>query len=230
MLNPVSFVSLGAGDPDLLTVKALNILRGADVIIVPATVSINGSSKSRALDIIRRYDVKADIREYNVPMKHDRKAALAVYDLIYDDIRQLYSIGKNIAVGVEGDVSIYASIHYVMDRLSANGILVEQLAGIPSFIASAAVAHLSLVSNSQRMIVIPGDVTLDEIEQWKANDYRIVIMKLSQCKEIIKAYFMHNPAARCYYFENVGTEAEFFTTDVEAILSRKIPYFSQLII
>ena len=37
MQQTVTFVSLGPGDPELLTVKALNTLKQADVIVVPAT-------------------------------------------------------------------------------------------------------------------------------------------------------------------------------------------------
>lgn len=44
--------------------------------------------------------------------------------------------GKRLAVAVEGDAGIYASVHYVLDLLEENGIPVEQLPGIPSFIAA----------------------------------------------------------------------------------------------
>ena len=48
--------------------------------------------------------------------------------------------GKRLAVAVEGDAGIYASVHYVLDLLEENGIPVEQLPGIPSFIAAEAAA------------------------------------------------------------------------------------------
>ena len=53
------------------------------------------------------------------------------------------------AVAVEGDAGIYASVHYVLDLLEENGIPVEQLPGIPSFIAAEAAAKLHLISQKK---------------------------------------------------------------------------------
>lgn len=57
--------------------------------------------------------------------------------------------GKRLAVAVEGDAGIYASVHYVLDLLEENGIPVEQLPGIPSFIAAEAAAKLHLISQKK---------------------------------------------------------------------------------
>ena len=214
-MNPIIFLSLGPGDPDLLTVKAVKTLKAADVIMVPAT-----GSRSRAADIIREWCDKSRLTVYELPMLKDRQAVSAVYDRIYADCVSLYHKGRRVVVAVEGDVSIYASIHYVMDRLQAAGIPTEQSPGIPSFIAAAAEAGLSLVSQQQQLTILPGD----------ASNHVVVVMKLSQCQEAVKEFLRRNPQTVCHYFENVDTPEAYHTTLHEEIISRHIPYFSLCII
>ena len=50
MKTPVSFLSLGPGDPELLTLKVVKALREADIVVVPST-----TDKSRATEIIREW-------------------------------------------------------------------------------------------------------------------------------------------------------------------------------
>ena len=148
-MTPVTFLSLGPGDPELLTFKAVKTLKDADVVMVPATRNREGTMKSRATDIISEWCDDNRLMVYELPMLKDRQAVSLVYDSIFADCVRLYHEGQRIVVAVEGDVSIYASIHYVMERLEKAGIPVEQSAGIPSFIAAAASAGLSLVSLQQ---------------------------------------------------------------------------------
>ena len=224
-MNPIIFLSLGPGDPDLLTVKAVKTLKAADVIMVPAT-----GSRSRAADIIREWCDKSRLTVYELPMLKDRQAVSAVYDRIYADCVSLYHKGRRVVVAVEGDVSIYASIHYVMDRLQAAGIPTEQSPGIPSFIAAAAEAGLSLVSQQQQLTILPGDADAKMLHQLLSSNHVVVVMKLSQCQEAVKDFLRRNPQTTCHYFENVGTPEAYHTTLSDEILSRHIPYFSLCII
>ena len=49
---PVVFLSLGPGNPDLLTVQAVRALKEADIVMIPATKGAEGETKSRAAAII----------------------------------------------------------------------------------------------------------------------------------------------------------------------------------
>ena len=52
MNHPIHFVSLGPGDPELITLKGLKTLQKADIIYCPATQGKHGII-SRATDILR---------------------------------------------------------------------------------------------------------------------------------------------------------------------------------
>lgn len=163
-------------------------------------------------------------------MQKNRSNVMAVYDRICQDVMSSQQAGLRVVVAVEGDVSIYASIHYVLERLQAEGIPVEQQAGIPSFIAAAASAGLSLVSQEQRLVVLPGSADANTLSQLLATSHVVVIMKLSQCQQELKDFLLQHPDVSCHYFENVGTAAEYHTTSHADILQRPIPYFSLCIL
>ena len=167
---------------------------------------------------------------YELPMQKDRTAVRKVYDDICQQVVAWYNEEKHVAIVVEGDVSIYASIHYVLDELKRRDIPITQQPGIPSFIAAAAMADLSLVSGQQRLVVLPGDADGNTLEQLLTSNHVVVIMKLSQCAEALKDFLRQHPAVTCHYFENVGTTEAFHTAQCDEILSRQLPYFSLCIL
>ena len=229
-MTPITFLSLGPGDPELLTFKAVKTLKDADVVMVPATRNNEGVMKSRATDIISEWCDDNRLMVYELPMLKDRQAVSLIYDRIFADCVRLYNEGCRIVVAVEGDVSIYASIHYVMERLEEASIPVVQSAGIPSFIAAAASAGLSLVSQQQRLTILPGDADAKTLLQLLDSNHVVVVMKLSQCQEAVKEFLRRNPQTVCHYFENVGTPEAYHTTLCDEIQSRQFPYFSLCII
>ena len=225
MKTPVSFLSLGPGDPEQLTLKVVKALREADIVVVPST-----TGKSRAAEIIREWCNEDRMYRYELPMQKDRTAVRKVYDDICQQVVAWYNEEKHVVIVVEGDVSIYASIHYVLDELKRRDIPVTQQPGIPSFIAAAAMADLSLVSGQQRLVVLPGDADGKTLEQLLTSNHVVVIMKLSQCAEALKDFLRQHPAVTCHYFENVGTTEAFHTVQCDEILSRQLPYFSLCIL
>lgn len=229
-MTPITFLSLGPGDPELLTFKAVKTLKDADVVMVPATRNREGTMKSRATEIIIEWCDENRLMVYELPMLKDRQAVSLVYDRIFADCVRLYHEGRRIVVAVEGDVSIYASIHYVMERLEEASIPVVQSAGIPSFIAAAASAGLSLVSQQQRLTILPGDADAETLLQLLSSNHVVVVMKLSQCQEAVKEFLRRNPQTVCHYFENIGTSEAYHTTLCDEIQSRQFPYFSLCII
>mgnify|MGYP001775485985 FL=1 len=230
MHHPILFVSLGPGDPELLTLKALKALREADLILAPSISLPNGKENSRAANLIRAIGVNTPIQTIVLPMSRQREAAMNIYTHFYEYAYEVYQKEKRVLIAVEGDASIYASIHYVLDRFQNDGIPTLQLPGIPSFIAAASMAQLHLISQDERLMVIPGNITTNEIESFIGENYTLVIMKLSRCSEDIQTCMLHHPEYEYLYFENIGTPQSLHLTDLNLLLKRTFPYFSLLIL
>ena len=73
MNHPIHFVSLGPGDPELITLKGLKTLQKADIIYCPATQGKHGII-SRATDILKAIEVDESlIHPFILPMSKERE-------------------------------------------------------------------------------------------------------------------------------------------------------------
>ncbi len=231
MPNPICFVSLGPGDPELITLKGLKKLRQADIVYCPATLDRNGRLLSRAARIVEELEIRGSaIRLFSLPMSKDRAEAREAYDNLYEMAVADRDGGKRVVIVAEGDAGFYSSIQYIYDKFRENRIEAERIAGVPAFIAAGALAGLHIAKQEERLIVMPGTLTAEELSEKISAGYVIVIMKLSQCVEAVHACVRKHPEATFHYFENVGTEKEFHTSDRELIRGKIFPYFSLMII
>lgn len=231
MESSVTFVSLGPGEPELITLKALKILQQADIIYCPSTQNKSGKQISRSADILHALNISSEVISlFHVPMSKKRDDALEAYDNIRKEAIAKYNEGKKVVIVAEGDSGFYSSIHYIYDKFIENGIPVKRTAGIPAFIAAGALAGLHIVKQEEKLIVLPGIVTYDELQEYLKNNMTVVIMKLSQCTVEIQEFIQKNPQHTYHYFENVGTEKEFYSCNKEELQNKAYPYFSLMII
>ena len=223
---PVEFVSLGPGDPELITLKGLRTLREAHDIFCPSTQS-EGASK--AADIVRALGIeKGKIRLYNLPMSRDRSDARQTYNTLCKEIKRLRAEGLRVAVTAEGDAGFYSSTHDICNWLRNEGIDWRLIPGVPAFIAAGATAGAHVVSQDERLTVLPG--TTEGVAEAVERGDAVVIMKLSACAEAMRRFLREHRDVECHYFERLGTTEEFHTSDRNEILARPFPYFSQLML
>jgi len=229
MNHSVIFVSLGPGDPELITLKGLKTLQTADYIFAPFT----GKKKvsSFANDILLKLEIDSGkIHLFEVPMNKDRTKALEAYQKVAEQIAELYQKGHKIVVTAEGDAGFYSSIHSIQENLLKQNIPTQKIAGIPAFIACGALANLQIVEQEETLEVIPGVIELFDLKEKIQKQKTIVLMKVSQCESVIKQFLKENPDCECHYFENVGIEGkEFYSSQKEDIINREFPYFSLII-
>lgn len=224
-------VSLGPGEPELITLKALNTLKEADVIFCPGTMGKDEAFKSRALDILSALPVDiSKVRTFHVPMSRNREEAMKAYDAVSEQMIGLAMLGKNMAVTAEGDSCFYSSANYMYEKLRTAGFSVEMIAGVPAFIAAGASIGLHVVKQQERLLVIPGDVIVEELLEVVVAKRSVVIMKVPLGESVLRPFIARHPELHYHYFENVGTAEEFYTSQREEILERSFTYFSMLFI
>lgn len=232
MFNPVMFVSLGPGDSELITLKGLKALWQADIIFCPSTLLPNGQSSLRAKEILSYLDIGSEkISLFNLPMNKDRVKAIEVYKNITGQIIESYNKALKVAVVAEGDTGFCSSVHYISDNLQAYQIPIKRIPGVPAFIACAALAGIPIAKQEEGLEIILGTVAKERFIETISNGKTVVIMKPSQCENIIKEVIHDISSGDFHYFENIGIlQKEFYTNDVTEILPRKFPYFSLFII
>ena len=226
MKGKISGVSLGPGEPELITLKALKALQEADIIYCPGT-----QTKSRSRDILQALPINMErVRLFHVPMSKDRTLANLTYDSICTEIAALVATGKNIAITAEGDSGFYSSVNYMFDKLASMNLPVTTIAGVPAFIAAGAISGLHIVKQEEKLVVLPGIITAEELDSLLTSSHVVVIMKLSQCTSEIHRFMQINRQHEFHYYENVGTINELHSTNYEDIIQKDYPYFSLMII
>ena len=131
-------VSVGPGDPELLTLQAVRLIRQCPVLAAPRT----SSGRMLALDIARRalgeeLDGKT-ILPLQFAMSRDRDILRASHEAAAAAVRPFLDAGQDVAMLNLGDVSIYATFGYLQEVLEAQGCATAMAAGVPSFCAAAA--------------------------------------------------------------------------------------------
>ena len=127
-------IGVGPGDPDLITLKAHRILKGADVIAYPAPAG--GDSLVRSIAAPHIPEGKEEF-VISTPMEVARHPAQDVYDWAADEIGKMAESGKSVAILCEGDPFFFGSFMYLFSRLcGAHDIQV--VPGVNSVAACAA--------------------------------------------------------------------------------------------
>jgi precorrin-2/cobalt-factor-2 C20-methyltransferase len=148
-------LGVGPGDPELLTLKALRILRAAPVVAYPAPE--RGHSFARS--IVAAW-IEADQREIAIrfPMRPG-PPPLAIYEAAAAGLAAELDRGRDVAFICQGDPFFYGSFINIFAGL-AGRYRIEIVPGVSSLTAAAAAAALPLASGSETLAVIPA--TLDE--------------------------------------------------------------------
>ncbi|MDD1696380.1 MAG: precorrin-4 C(11)-methyltransferase, partial [Methanoregula sp.] len=184
----VWFVGAGPGNPDLITVKGLSLLKSADVLIFA------GSLVNPELIAMSGAETKLDSWGMHL---EDLVTAMEIPA----------KTGKNVVRLHSGDPSLYGAIVEQIDELERRGVSVEIVPGVSSLFAAAAAlgTQLTLRGVSESLIVTrPAGKTLaqDQIEELSALGTTLVIfLGTEKLKEITKklACPKDTPAAVVYH-------------------------------
>lgn len=219
-------VGVGPGDPELLTMKAVRVLRRCPVIAAPQTKS----GETLALDIVRRalpLEGKTILPLY-FSMERDKALIRAAHEKAADAIQARLDGGEDVAMLNLGDVSIYATWGYIMELIRERGYETAMIPGIPSFCAAASRLGSTLVSWGSPLHVIPvGKGPLaPQLEQPGAK----VLMKAgSRLAELAEALERTGQLERAVLVENCGLPGERVCADLSEC-PEDVGYFATVIV
>lgn len=155
-------VSVGPGDPELMTLKAVRMIRSADVVAVPDI----GHGRQTARCIAGEHLEGKHVVSCPTPMTRDHARALESYERNADTLCSFLDAGLDVAYLVLGDATVYSSYMYVHRIVCARGYDASIVPGVTSFCAAAARLGRALCEGSERLLIAPGlaadlDETLD---------------------------------------------------------------------
>jgi len=212
-------VGIGPGDPELITLKAVNVLSQVDVVIAPV-----GKKDSVALKIAKPH-VKSEVVKQDFPMIYNENTLKNKWDENVKEIKVLLDKGMDVAFITLGDPMIYSTYTYITDRL--HGYEIETIPGITSFCAAASRINTSIVEGDMPFVVVPVReiATLEKV----LDDFdSVILMKVSRVYDDIvdllaKKGFKATLVIRC------GQEEEEVVQDLDMYKGKKIDYLSLII-
>ncbi|NKN34313.1 precorrin-2 C(20)-methyltransferase [Marichromatium bheemlicum] len=227
-------LGIGPGDPELLTLKALRLLRTAPVV----AYYIGKGKRGNALATIEPHLCETQERlalVYPVtgkrpPPPYDYEGVMrAFYDESAARIADHLDAGRDVAVACEGDPFFYGAFMYLHDRL-AERYPVEVVPGICSVMASASVLRTPLVYRDQSLQVIAATLPEAELEARLAGVEAAAIMKLgSNFAKLRRVLERLGIAERARYVERATMDGERVRPFAE-VEPEQVPYFSMVLI
>ncbi len=154
-------VGLGPGDPNLLTMKAINVMKDCHVIAVPRS----GAAENVALKIAGDYILDKEILECDMPMIKDKEELNRCHERSADAISEILEQGKDVAFLTLGDPAIYSTVMYVHRKLAQRGYQTAMVPGVPSFCGAAASLNTSLCEREEMLHIIPATYKGSQAEE-----------------------------------------------------------------
>jgi precorrin-2/cobalt-factor-2 C20-methyltransferase len=169
-------IGVGPGDPELLTLKALRLIRAAPVIAYPAPDE--GESFARTIAAPHLPGGQAEIA-IRMPLGDGAFPKAEIYDGAADAIAAHAAAGRDVAVLCEGDPFFYGSFMYLFARL-AGRCAVRVVPGVSSLMACADAAGAPLAARNDVLTVIPAPLPETELKRRLGEAEAAAVVKLGR--------------------------------------------------
>ena len=224
-------IGLGPGDPQLLTLRAKELLDRVDTIFVPKG-SEDGNSYARKIveAVIEKPKSLVDLvfpmtRDKNVLKAHWQKAAKR----IVKDIKK----GRQAAFVTIGDPFIYSTYVYLLKTLACDfpDIAVETIPGISAFNAAASRAGLPLVEGNEKLAILPVSKNLKGLREAFRDFDTVILMKVgSKLEKVVRLLNDMGLIRNSVLLSRLGQPNEIIMRDLSALKDKKSGYLSVIIV
>ena len=203
-MNPIFYgVGVGPGDPELLTLKALRIMREADILAVPG----RDRDSSLAYRIALGADQTLADKEclcIPMPMTKDEKKPEESNAAGAQQVCAQLAAGKSVAFLTLGDPTIYSTYLYLQKRVQQAGFQTQIISGIASFLAAGAAFDMGLVERKEQLHIVPSTYGVEQALELPGTK---VLMKAGKQLAAVKAAVAQT-TDDIYMIENCGMENE----------------------
>ena len=171
MSQKLYMVSLGPGDVELLTLKALNAFKSCDTICVPTKSADKSFTKSITYKIVSEALVILGIEKNIIPVYSPMRFNPKDWENEADIVLEACTKDNRVCFVTLGDAGIYSSIYYLLDIIKEKNLAIyeacEVIAGVTSFSAASAEVKKALCLGDEELVIKPinprGEVKTTEI-------------------------------------------------------------------
>ncbi len=222
-------VGVGPGDPELLTMKAVRVIKTADVIFTAAS---SKNAYSLAVEIAAPYispDVPVNILSF--PMTKDVRTVEAAWienaQIIADSLKQ----GLNAVFLTLGDPTTYSTFGYILKKM--NCVMpeaeIETIPGITSFHAASARLNRILVEGEESLLLTSGAFGGDRIRNVDGVENVAIVKAYKNIKDINQALKDTGLYKKSVAVTKCGRDKEEIIQDVGDLENREPDYWTLIL-
>lgn len=202
-------IGVGPGDPDLLTLQAVERLGSVDTILAAASPR---NEQSIALSIARPHLRRnVETLRLDFPMTHDKAALQTAWENNARLTLHVLNSGRNAAFLTLGDPLVYSTFGYLMRTLKRldPGLSVQVTPGITSFQEAAARTGTILCEGKQALHILPGIMDEEELQASLATGGNAVILKAYRNLPAIRNSLEKTDREKnCVFVSRLGLDGE----------------------
>lgn len=205
-------VGVGPGDPELMTLKAVRLIRENKVIAVPGADPRETVAYKIAVQAVPELAEKELLPIY-MPMTHDPEELEKNHARGAKALEEVLDQEENIVFLTLGDPCVYSTFSYLQKRVEKDGYHTELVSGITSFCAAAARLNIPLSEWNEQLHVVPAVHRLDSTLNESGN---YILMKSGKKMNQVKA-ILADSGRDVLMVENCGMENERIYRSVDEI-------------
>ena len=172
-------IGVGPGDPDLLTVKAVNAIHKADVILCPASKEDRPSIALSVVSSLIDKSKNQEIIKLIFPMTKNHKILEETWKKNAKIMAEVVLSGKNAVYLTVGDPYLYSTWIYMHKEIEKNfpSVKIGVVPGIVSMFTFASKVGVSIAEGAEKVSIIPSCYDLTSVKEIAKNSETLVFLK-----------------------------------------------------
>ena len=222
-------IGVGPGAPDLLTLRAANLIEGCDAIIAPRS---KNSKASLALSIVKQHLRNQDLLELTYTMTRDQQCTQATWTKAVDWVMARILVKKSVVQITLGDPLIYSTSSYLLAALKGrlDSDCVHVVPGVSAAQATAAIFNEVLSSQEDRISMLTAN-DLEAVARALDHSETVVIYKVAdKLEKIIDLLEQKNLLGQAKLAYAVEQDRQKLITDLRLARGTKLGYMSIILV
>ncbi|BCG65695.1 MAG: precorrin-2/cobalt-factor-2 C20-methyltransferase [Methyloprofundus sp.] len=225
-------VSLGPGDPGLITRKSWDLLHSGADWTYPVRKK-QGESYALKIVLAAGLELPENSTALIFPMTHDREILAKYWLQAATTVLEKLLTGHDVVFLVEGDASTYSTFQHLAKTVTGldDAVQIETIAGVSSFNAAAARAKIPLADTDDTVAIIPAGYGIDMIEKMLLDFDTLILLKVKPLlDDIISLLERTDLVTKACFIEKAGSSEERIVHDVLSLKGKKVNYLSLLMV
>jgi precorrin-2/cobalt-factor-2 C20-methyltransferase len=224
-------ISVGTGDPELITVKGLKRLQKTKIIAFPAGI---GDRPGIAEQIVRVWLQKEQqLLKLHFPYVQEESILEQAWNEAAAEVWHYLAGGEDVAFLCEGDVNFYSTFSYLALTLRQKyaEVEIQTIPGVCSPMAAAAALDIALTKRQEKLAILPALYNLEQLEEVMNWAEVLVLMKVSSVyAQVWEFLASKNLLSSSWVVERCSFPEQVIYRDLQEKPQLDLSYFSIMIV